>query len=304
VLALRVIASPDELAAAARALRDVPGVGRAIRTPTDDPAVSVLWADVPTDAADDVLHALSQAGVARDSTLLARLDVVGPLARGAGAAGRPEGFAWVQVLGEARAQARPIGRYLALMAVAGVIAALGVINRNAILIVGAMAVSPDLLPLCALCVGIIGRRVRLARQAFATLAVGLAVTAGMAAVLSAGLDVASALPDDFAVGEGGLGTLSTVDESTVIVALAAGVAAMLAFETRAAAAVGVAISVTTIPASAYLGVAFGVGEADKAVGALGVLGVNVLSLAVAGSLTLALQRRLAHRGGLASADTT
>jgi hypothetical protein len=59
------------------------------------------------------------------------------------------------------------------------------------------------------------------------------------------------------------------------VALAAGVAGMLALETRASSGVGVAISVTTIPAAAYLGVAAGLGEFDQATGALGVLGTNV-----------------------------
>jgi hypothetical protein len=53
---------------------------------------------------------------------------------------------------------------------------------------------------------------------------------------------------------------------------------MLALETRASSAVGVAISVTTIPASAYLGVAAGVKEVSKAFGALLVLGVNVVML--------------------------
>jgi len=43
-------------------------------------------------------------------------------------------------------------------------------------------------------------------------------------------------------------------------------------ETRASSVVGVAISVTTIPASAYLGVAAGIGDASKAGGALVVLG--------------------------------
>jgi hypothetical protein len=42
---------------------------------------------------------------------------------------------------------------------------------------------------------------------------------------------------------------------------------MLSFETRAAAAVGVAISVTTIPASALLDVAVGLGDFDRAGGA-------------------------------------
>ncbi|HEX8856184.1 MAG TPA: DUF389 domain-containing protein [Thermoleophilaceae bacterium] len=68
------------------------------------------------------------------------------------------------------------------------------------------------------------------------------------------------------------------------------------FETRASAAVGVAISVTTIPASAYLGV--GVGETSKALGALLVLGINVSMLTLGGSLTLLLQRWLARHEGL------
>ena len=74
-------------------------------------------------------------------------------------------------------------------------------------------------------------------------------------------------------------------------AFAAGVAGILALETRASSAVGVAISVTTIPAAAYLGVAAGVGEESKAWGALAVLGVNVAVLLVAGTLTLLVQRR-------------
>ena len=56
--------------------------------------------------------------------------------------------------------------------------------------------------------------------------------------------------------------LTTVDVATVGVALAAGVAGMLALETRASSAVGVGISITTIPAAAYLGVARP-GRADK-----------------------------------------
>ena len=59
-------------------------------------------------------------------------------------------------MGEARANSRPLARYLALIIVAAVIAALGVINSSSILIVGAMAVSPDLLPICATCVGLVG----------------------------------------------------------------------------------------------------------------------------------------------------
>jgi hypothetical protein len=52
--------------------------------------------------------------------------------------------------------------------------------------------------------------------------------------------------------------------------------------------------VTTIPASAYLGVAAGEGEADKAAGALAVLGINVAMLLLSGSITLLVQQALAR----------
>ena len=179
------------------------------------------------------------------------------------------------------------------MIAAGVIAAFGVIEDNEILIVGAMAVSPDLLPITAACVGLVSRRGRLVGRALVTLAVGMGATCLTAALLAGALDVLGLLPSGFEVGESTLSGLATVNDATIGVALAAGVAGMLALETRASAAVGVAISITTIPAAAYLGVAAGVGEADKALGALAVLAVNVAMLVVAGTLTLAVQRRLA-----------
>ena len=107
--------------------------------------------------------------------------MVAPLRRHLGGDDGIEGFAWVEVMGQARANSRPLARYLALINVAAVIAALGVITSSSILIVGAMAVSPDLLPICATCVGLVGRRYALAWRSFVTLTLGLAlvvVTAG------------------------------------------------------------------------------------------------------------------------------
>jgi Domain of unknown function (DUF389) len=69
----------------------------------------------------------------------------------------------------------------------------------------------------------------------------------------------------------------------------------LALETRASAAVGVAISVTTIPASAFLGVAAGIGELSDSLDALWVLFANVTMMLVGGSLTLIVQRVTAAR---------
>jgi uncharacterized hydrophobic protein (TIGR00271 family) len=270
-------------------LRDVRGVRRVASSD------GVIAADVEEEAADAVVALLAFHDVPAEDYVLAHLDVIAPQGTRQRDLAGHSGPAWVEVLGEARANARPVGRYLTLMGVAGVLAALGVIDRNVILVIGAMAVSPDLLPICAICVGLVDRRVRLVGRATVTLLVGLALATVTATVVTWALDLGDALPDDFALGHGVLGTLATVDAFTVLVALAAGIAGVLAFQTRASAAIGVAISVTTIPASAYLGVGIGLGEFAKARGAVGVLAVNVGCIVLSGTATLLLQRLAARR---------
>ena len=149
--------------------------------------------------------------------------------------------------------------------------------------------------------GLVGRRFALALRSGTTLLLGLLLVAGVGCGLAALLDATDVIDGVLRFGSGGLETLGTTDYSTVLIALAAGVAAMLSFETRAAAAVGVAISVTTIPASALLGVAVGLGDFDKAGGAALVLAVNVTLLIVSGSVTLAVQTWLARRRAVPTA---
>ncbi|HEU5063026.1 MAG TPA: DUF389 domain-containing protein [Solirubrobacterales bacterium] len=280
-------------------LRELEGVRRIVQQ-LDEGAVSrtyVFVADVEPSSADLLVEEVGKLGIPADDYVLTKLEVVAPLRRHSQGKGDVEGFSWIEVLGEARANSRPLARYLALINVAAVIAALGVIESSAILIVGAMAVSPDLLPICATCVGIVRGDRSLARRAFGTLTLGLGLVVVTAAVLSALLKLTGFLPDGFDVDQSSLTNLAETDYSTVLIALAAGVAGMLAFETRASQAVGVAISVTTIPASAYLGVAIGGGGIDHALGALAVLAVNVALLIVGGTLTLLVQRVLPNRSG-------
>jgi uncharacterized hydrophobic protein (TIGR00271 family) len=280
-------------------LRELEGVRRVVQQA--DEAVPhdayVFVADVEPIAADRLVEAIADLGVASEDYVLTRIEVVAPQHRHHLGEGGVDGYAWIEVLGQARANSRLLARYLALINVAAVIAALGVITSSSILIVGAMAVSPDLLPICATCVGIVARRYRLARRAFVTLTLGLGLVVVTAAVLSFLLKVTGLLPDGFEVENSSLTNLAHTDYSTVLIALAAGVAGMLSFETKASAAVGVAISVTTIPASAYLGVAIGGGGIDHALGAAVVLAINVSLLILSGTLTLVAQRFIPNRSG-------
>jgi uncharacterized hydrophobic protein (TIGR00271 family) len=298
VLQLRASIADDRSDDFGRRLGEIAGVRRVIREPDETVAAAqVFIADVEPVAADPLIEAIAELGVPRDDFVLAKLDVVAPLRHLGGEHGGAAGFAWVEIVGQARANSRPLARYLALINVAAVIAALGVITGSSILIVGAMAVSPDLLPICATCVGLVSRRWTLASRSFVTLTLGLGLVVVTAAVLTALLKLTGLLPDEFQVADSPLQSLAQTDYSTVLIALAAGVAAMLAFETRASAAVGVAISVTTIPASAYLGVAIGAGEIGNADGALVVLLVNVGLLILSGTATLFVQRWLPNRSG-------
>ena len=298
MLQLRASIPDEQVGSFQRLLGRQAGVRRVIREPDEVvPGSEVFVADVEPAAADPLIEAIDQLGVARDDFVLAKLDVVAPLRHLGGEHGGAAGFAWVEIVGQARANSRPLARYLALINVAAVIAALGVITGSSILIVGAMAVSPDLLPICATCVGIVSGRRSLASRSFITLWLGLALVVVTAAILTALLKLTGLLPDDFRIEDSPLQSLAHTDYSTVLIALAAGVAAMLAFETRASAAVGVAISVTTIPASAYLGVAIGAGAVGNADGAVVVLVVNVGLLLVSGSGTLLAQRWLPNRSG-------
>jgi uncharacterized hydrophobic protein (TIGR00271 family) len=291
MLHLRIFGPAGTMAEVGRGLDAGGAVRHLALAPGVRPGHVLLTAEVSAEAADEVLDFLRRHGVAQEDIALARLDEIGPVEPG----GFGTALIWADVVGQARRNARAVSRYLVFMAVAGVIAAFGVIENNSTLIVGAMAVSPDTLPIAAACVGIVSRRGRLARRAVVTLAVGLAVTCLSAISLTIFLDLLDLLPSGFVVGDSSLSGLAKVNSATVGVALAAGVAGMLAFETRASSAVGVAISVTTIPAAAYLGVAAGVGESDKAWGALAVLGVNVALLLLSGTATLMVQRRFAQR---------
>jgi uncharacterized hydrophobic protein (TIGR00271 family) len=295
MLQLRLYGRSDSLTEIGEGLEDHGGARNVALVPGIRAGHVLLTAEVSAEQADGVLELLVRSGVDEEEIKLARLDEIGPIRPG-----RAASLIWADVLGRARANARPVARYLVFMIAAGVIAAYGVIEANGILIVGAMAVSPDLLPITAACVGLVGRRGRLVGRALMTLAVGLGATCLTAALLTVFLDLLDLLPSSFEVGETALSGLTTVNDSTIAVAFAAGIAGMLALETRASAAVGVAISITTIPAAAYLGVAAGVGEVGKALGALAVLGANVAMLLVSGTLTLMVQRRLAESGRTAA----
>jgi uncharacterized hydrophobic protein (TIGR00271 family) len=190
------------------------------------------------------------------------------------------------------------------MVSAGIIAGIGVLTGSAVLLVGAMAISPDLLPISAAAIGIVERRWQLAVKAIRVLLIGLATGALGAFAVTVVLRLFNRVPDDLRLADTAMGeAITELGPGSLIVAAVAGVAGMLAFERPGGAAVGVAISVTTIPAAAYVGAALAMGRDDPMWGALMVLLANVTMLVLASSTTLSLQRRSRRRHGTRAVTT-
>jgi hypothetical protein len=290
---VEVIGPSAEMARVATAIDRLDGVRGVRRIDAIRPGHSVVAASARPSAVDPLLDELMHLHVPERDIAIIRAETVEWTATR-----RSEtSLVWADVLGQAWINARPIARYLTLMFAAGVISGYGVLDRNSILIVGAMAVSPDLLPITAIAVGLVGRTGRLGGEALLTLALGLGMASAAAALVALAQDRLDLIPSGFTLGSASdaLGGLTSISHETISVAFVAGVAGMLALETRASSAVGVAVSVTTIPAAAYLGVAAGLGETGTAGGALGLLGVNVAMMTLGASATLLVQRRLRQR---------
>jgi uncharacterized hydrophobic protein (TIGR00271 family) len=292
VLQLRIYVPPDRADVLADQLGSRLGVRHVVVGNRTLGGRTELTGDIEPAVADAVLELLQEQGVAPEDAVLWRAASVQPLGWQRRGVPAKEAAIWTEVLGRAHEHARPGLRYLLFMLAAGVVAGVGVLTGSSILVVGAMALSPDLLPIAATAVGIVERRHRLAVTALLTLGIGLAVVAVAAALATAVLRIVDQISPNLALADTVLGpSLTTVGAGTILVALAAGMAGMLAYETAGRVAVGVAISVTTIPAAAYVGDAIALSGYQQAGGALLVLAVNIVGIIAAGTGTLFVQRR-------------
>lgn len=293
MLRLDCFVAADLLDEATSALAGTAGVRHVTSAaPTIDGLVPVS-ADVDASSADAAIDRLAELGVPSEDVTLWRIPGIQPLGWRRGTRSSDSSAqVWAEIVGRADEHAELAVSYLAFMVAAGIIAGIGVLTGSAVLLVGAMAISPDLLPVSATAIGIVERRWGLAARAIRVLLLGMGAAALAACAATLLLRLFGQVPADLVLAETGIGEAVThLGPGSLVVAATAGVAGMLAFERPGGAAVGVAISVTTIPAAAYVGAAMAMGRDDPMWGALVVLLTNIVLLVVGSSATLALQRR-------------
>jgi uncharacterized hydrophobic protein (TIGR00271 family) len=285
----------DRLAAAPGVQNVVVRAGAARRPPGD-----AIQFDVRNAAANPVFKALRDLGLDRDGAVICveRVDatLTGPEspASGHGALRQETAPVWEMVEAVIRQGEAYAPSFYVLLAIAGLIGAVGILTNSQILIVGAMVVGPEYNAIMGVALGI-ARRVR-AEVRDGLLALGGGFLAAIVLTLLFGLAVRASgkTPEAYLHGVRPVADLiNTPNIFSVIVAVLAGLVGVVSLtEARANALIGVFISVTTIPAAASVGISVAYSSWHEAVGSVLQLLLNVALLIVVGAAGLRTQRAI------------
>jgi uncharacterized hydrophobic protein (TIGR00271 family) len=204
---------------------------------------------------------------------------------------------------EAEARIRERGTYrpswFALLAIAGIIGAVGILTNSQILIVGAMVVGPEYGAMISVALGIDKRDDEPIKRGLNALIFGFLLAIVVTLLFSLVIRAFDLEPRAFEVGIRPVSDLiDSPNAFSVIVAVLAGIVGVVSLtEARASTLIGVFVSVTTIPAAADTGLSIAFGEWSEAGGAFMQLLVNVVILIAVGAVGLATQRRIWGRTG-------
>jgi uncharacterized hydrophobic protein (TIGR00271 family) len=199
---------------------------------------------------------------------------------------------WEEVESRTSEDTELSGVFLAFIALACLIASVGIFLDSPILIVGAMIVGPEFGPIAAFCVAIVQRRRASAQRSFIALAVGFPVGITAAWLFTLFADAVGLISERFVLADHPLTEfISHPDGLSFVVAIFAGIAGMLSLTSaKSGALIGVLVSVTTIPAAANIGVAAALADWSMWRGAMAQLAVNLAAIILAGVVTLFIQR--------------
>lgn len=265
----------------------------AARKPDGD----LILCDVAREDASVIIRDLCDLGIDRDGSIaIEEIDTaLSDAARRAekAAAGLPsDAVVWEEVEERTSESAELSVSFLAFMVIAMLIAAVGVLLGQPVLVIGAMVVGPEFGPIAGFCVAVVARRGELARRSVAALAVGFPLGIAVTYLGALLLRLSGLGPETLADQTRPLTAfISHPDAFSVIVAYLAGTAGILSLTaSKSSALIGVLISVATIPAAGNLGLAAAYGDWTEAGGASLQLGLNLVAILVAGVVTLYLQR--------------
>ncbi|MGW3119141.1 DUF389 domain-containing protein [Streptomyces sp. NPDC001107] len=301
MLHLRLIAPSDRTDDVVRLIERTVGTTHLVVLPgaARNPAGDVVMCDVAREAGDELLTGLQELELDRtgsiaieniDLSLSKRADKAEAEAPGEGA----DAVLWEHLTDATHEESTLSVTYVAFLALATMIAACGVVLDNAILVVGAMAVGPEFGPLAGFCTAIVQRAPRLALRSLTALLVGFAAAMAVTVGFSLFMDAVGLFSEaQLEAKRPNTGFIYAPDWFSFVVAVLAGAAGTLSLTSaKSGALVGVAISVTTVPAAANAAVALIYSDTNQAERSSEQLLLNLLGIVLAGTLTLLAQKWL------------
>lgn len=236
---LRIVASREKSRQALELLERSDVVCNIVRLPeaARHPAGDMIICDVAREAASIVMSDLTELGIPEDGSV-SITPVETQLSKAAERADRAapgdpsNAVVWEQVEELTSEASVMTASYMIFMALACVIAAVGILQGSSILIVGAMILGPEFGPIAGLCVAFVGGRWRQAARSSVALLVGfpLGITAAFAAALV--FKWTGVAPTSFDGADHFLSDLiSHPNVYSIAVALCAGVAGILSLTT-------------------------------------------------------------------------
>src|SRR6266700_2534653 len=204
---------------------------------------------------------------------------------------------WEMVRAKIRADAIYPPSFFILLAIAGLIGAVGILTNSQILIVGAMVVGPEYNAIIGVALGISKRDRAEMRDGLLALCWGFLAAIAVTLLFGLAVRASGKTPVPFLHGVRPVADLiNTPNVFSVIVAVLAGVVGVVSLtESRANALIGVFISVTTIPAAASVGLSIAYSSWGEAGGSMVQLLLNVILLIVVGAAGLSSQRAIWRR---------
>lgn len=186
-----------------------------------------------------------------------------------------------ELYSQIESNARLDGTYLLLVMLSTIVAAIGLVQDNVAVVIGAMVIAPLLGPNIALALGTaLGDRPLMARALITNLA-------GMTLALALSYGLGLVWPGHLVQISSELSARTDVGLDSVALALASGAAAVLSLTTGLSSVlVGVMVAVALLPPTAAMGLLLGSGHTTEALGAGLLLAVNVVCVNLSAKVVL------------------
>ncbi len=301
MLSLRVSTTAQLSPAVEQLLTNDPHVSSLtlLRGASVQPPGDVFLADIPRESANAIVDQLRQLGVHLEGTIALNpvetwISKPGHLAEELAPGQGADAVVWAQVTERAYDDSQLNWTYISFMILATLLASIAILTDSTILVIGAMVLGPEFVPIAALGLAMVRKRPMLFRQALRTLALGFVISIAFTTALAFLCNVTNLV--DFAdvnAPRPGTNFIYHVNWWSLVVAVIAGAAGVLSLTaSKGNGLVGVFISVTTIPASGNIALGLAYGVWSQVLGSGAQLIVNIAGMAIAGWLTLLLQQRI------------